>query len=149
MKWGEQVNQDLKRVKFVQPEEVQSIVGSWHMVMRLAGRVINPPQGLYLFLLYMYVFNECWHIESGRPSIFQGMGFEMAKPCQTYSGLKLDPLPERIFWTRAWSPDKIQTGKLASKVTEPKLYIKFGNTIQESLAVDVQTDLSFHYLPRV
>ena len=48
------MNQDLKGVKFVQPEEVQSIVGSWHMVMRLAGRVINPPrQGLFLCLLYI------------------------------------------------------------------------------------------------
>ena len=52
------MNQDLKGVKFVQPEEVQSIVGSWHMEMRLAGREINLPQGLFPFFSLKIVSNS-------------------------------------------------------------------------------------------
>lgn len=44
--WGAQVNHDLKDFKFVQPEEVQSIVGSWHMAIRLDGWVIRPPASI-------------------------------------------------------------------------------------------------------
>ena len=35
----------LKGVKFVQPEEVDGIVGNWHMALRLDGRTISSTAG--------------------------------------------------------------------------------------------------------
>ena len=63
VKWGAQVNHDLKDFKFVQPEEVQSIVGSWHMAIRLDGRVISPPASkISLFFCFFFFVFCCFFL---------------------------------------------------------------------------------------
>ena len=48
------MNKDLKGVNFIQPAEVDCIVGDWHMALRLNGRTVSSPTGKIPFLLYVF-----------------------------------------------------------------------------------------------